>query len=90
LTQITRSPVVRRAGAPGVYALDFEAPALLRQRLRKLEAALAQAPVGVGSAEELASGRERRAEQMRAIRAAERDLEEALRSLGDESRDPAD
>jgi hypothetical protein len=82
ITQVSRSPVVRRAGAPGVYALEFDAPAALRERLRKLEDDLARSSVSGGSADELASARERRARLITDARAAERQLEEALRSLG--------
>jgi hypothetical protein len=82
LTQIGRSPVVRRAGAPGVYALDFEAPLALREQLRRLEMQLAHASVSGESAEELAGARERRASLLAEARGAERQLEEALRSLG--------
>ena len=82
LTQIGRSPVVRRASAPGIYALDFEAVAKLRQRLRQLESELAALTGGdVETTEEIAKTRELRARLTGAIRTTERDLEEALRSL---------
>jgi hypothetical protein len=81
LTQINRSPVVKRAGAPGVYALDFEAPLALRERLRKLENAVAHAAISGESAGELAAARERRAKLLSEARVTERHLEEALRSL---------
>lgn len=84
LTQVNRSPVVRRAGAPGVYALDFDAPSALRERLRKLEDELARTSVSGGSADELAAARERRTKLLTDARATERQLEEALRSLGDQ------
>lgn len=84
LTQVSRSPVVRRAGAPGVYALDFDAPSALRERLRKLEDELARSSVSGGSADDLAAARERRTKLLTDARAAERRLEEALRSLGDQ------
>lgn len=85
LTQIGRSPVVRRAGAPGIYALDFEAPLALRDQLRKLENTLAHTPVSGESADELGATRERRATLLNKARATERQLEEALRSLGEHS-----
>lgn len=82
LTQVSRSPVVRRAGAPGVYALDFDAPTLLRDRLRRLETELARSTVSGESADELGRARERRAKLITEARLTERHLEEALRSLG--------
>lgn len=82
LTQVGRSPVVRRAGAPGVYALDFESPLSLREQLRKLENELAHTPVAGDSADELAATRERRANLVKQARATERQLEEAVRALG--------
>lgn len=85
LTQIGRSSVVRRAGAPGVYALDFEAPLALRERLRRFENELTHSSVSGESAEDLAAARARRAKLVNATRATERQLEEALRSLGSDS-----
>jgi hypothetical protein len=82
LTQVARSPIVRHAGSPGVYALDFDAPAGLRERLRRLEDELARSSVSGGSADDLAAARERRTKLLTDARAAERQLEEALRSLG--------
>jgi hypothetical protein len=83
LTQINRSPVVRRADAPGVYALDLTAPAALRERLRRLEETLARTSVTGETAEGLAAARERRTKLLIQARTTERQLEEALRSLGD-------
>ena len=81
LTQINRSPVVRRAGAPGVYALDFDAPAALRERLHRLEAQLATETAADGSADDLAASSDRRAALMSSVRTAERELEESLRAF---------
>jgi hypothetical protein len=81
LTQITRSPVVRKAGAPGVYALDFEVPAALRRRLQSLESELAQT-AAAGDSTDPAAARERRSELVAAIRTTERQLAEAFSSLG--------
>lgn len=83
LTQITRSPVVRRADSPGVYALDLDAPRTLRQRLQQLDGQLRQPAAEQQSVEEIAEAREDRAALLRDIRAAERRLDEALRSLGE-------
>lgn len=82
LTQLSRSPVVRRAGAPGVYAIDFDAPRALREQLRRLETELAHTTRTNESPEELTAARERRAKLVTEIRATERRLEEATRSLG--------
>jgi hypothetical protein len=82
LTQLGRSPVVRRAGAPGTYALDFGAPLVLREQLRKLESTLANTSVAGESADELGAARERRAKILHEARTTERQLDEALRSLG--------
>jgi hypothetical protein len=84
LTQIGRSPIVRRASTGGIYALDLEAPLRLRGHLRRLENELAHTPVVGESAEELATARTRRAKVITEARVAERELEEALRSLGGE------
>lgn len=82
LTQITRSPVVRRAGAPGIYALDLEAPQRLREQLRALERELAATVAETEDVEAIDAVRRRRAELVRRVRATERQLEESLRSLG--------
>jgi hypothetical protein len=83
LTQIGRSPVVRRADAPGVYALDLEAPATLREQLRRLEETLGRTSVSGTTAEELGAARERRTKLLTETRTTARQLEEALRSLGE-------
>src|SRR6185312_16269925 len=40
LTQLSRSPLVRKASAPGVYEVDRQAPLRIRQRLDRLQAEL--------------------------------------------------
>jgi hypothetical protein len=80
LTQVTRSPVVRKSSEPGVYEVDRQAPLRIRQRLERLQAelrevTLSQAPV------DLATVRARRHELDLAISQQERALEEALRVL---------
>lgn len=82
LTQITRSPVVRRADAPGTYALDPDAPRLLRDRLRALESKLAERAVQASEPDSVAQVREERQALVRELHATERRLEEALRVLG--------
>lgn len=72
LTQISRSPVVRRAAEPGVYELDLDAPANLRSRLERLHARLA----------EQSGDRAERERVVAEIAIAERALEEAEQALG--------
>lgn len=81
LTQVSRSPLVRRTTTAGVYELDREAPERLRRQLARLQAQLretAAAPAGADG-----PGLRRRREQMTtAIGRVERALEEAARSVG--------
>jgi hypothetical protein len=71
LTQISRSPVVRRTTRSGVYELDLEAPARLRARLDRLHARLA----------EQSSDRAERERVLAELAVAERALDEAQRAL---------
>jgi hypothetical protein len=85
LTQVGRSPVVQRTTTAGMYVLDLDFPHRARQRLANLTAALSDAQErspGV-TVEYLASARERRAQLTAELAEAERQLEEALRSLGE-------
>jgi hypothetical protein len=87
LTQLSRSPLVRKASAPGVYELDRQAPLRIRQRLDRLQAELREVTVGgpgqsaTASPIELGAVRARRHELDVAISQQERALEEALRVL---------
>lgn len=85
LTQLSRSPLVRKASAPGVYEVDRQAPLRIRQRLDRLQAELRDVTVGVpgqsASPIELGAVRARRHELDVAISQQERALEEALRVL---------
>jgi len=83
LTQISRSPVVRRVDAPGIYALDFDAASKLRQRLRRLETQLAQLPTTGETAEEIGEARTIRNKLTNELRGVERQLEEALKVAGE-------
>jgi hypothetical protein len=81
LTQITRSPVVRKSTQAGIYELDRQAPLRLRQQFDRLQADLrdlANIPVGDGDA---ATNSARRRALMVAMGQTERSLEEALRVL---------
>jgi uncharacterized protein YhaN len=82
LTQIGRSPLVNRAGAPGLYALDLRAPRELRERLHTLHQELASIHEGQQTIEEIATVATRRAELTSAVVKVERELEEAVASLG--------
>jgi hypothetical protein len=81
LTQLSRSPVVRKASAPGVYELDRHAPDRLRQRLDRLQAELREVTITAPGPIELGAIRARRHELDLAITQLERSLEEALRVL---------
>jgi chromosome segregation ATPase len=85
LTQIGRSPVVRRSTSAGMYVLDLEVPQRARARLGRLAEELAEirelAPNT--TVEEIAATRERRARLTAEMQETERQLEEALRSLGE-------
>jgi hypothetical protein len=92
LTQITRSPVVRKGTQSGDYDLDRQAPLRLRQRLERLRAELRELTNASVSDSEIASSRARRHDLDVAISQQERALEEALRVLrrdGEEASVPA-
>jgi len=82
LTQVGRSPVVERAGEPGMYVLDIDVPGRLRERLGLLGEELVQLHEGQQTFEEIASARERRAELTSEYARLERALEEAIDALG--------
>jgi hypothetical protein len=85
LTQIGRSPVVQRTTTSGMYGLDLDFPQRARQRLTRLSAELSAThdlPPNV-TVEEIAAARERRAQVTAELQETERQLEEALRALGD-------
>jgi hypothetical protein len=87
LTQITRSPVVRKSDQAGVYELDRQAPLRLRQRLERLQGELREL-LAVPSGD-TPSSRARRHELDLAISQQERALEEALGVLSrDEQHEP--
>jgi hypothetical protein len=81
LTQVTRSPLVRKATQPGVYEIDRQAPLLIRQRLEKLQLELREVTLDPHSPTDLAAIRARRHELDIAISQQERALEEASRVL---------
>jgi hypothetical protein len=83
LTQLSRSPLVRKNSTPGVYEVDRQAPLRIRHRLERLQAELREVTVAASGPIELAAVRARRHELDLAISQQERALEEALRVLGD-------
>lgn len=82
LTALSRSPVVARAGEPGMYAVVPATLGDLRGRLEVLNEELLALHHGQQTIEEIASARERRAELVAEIARVERALEEAIESLG--------
>jgi hypothetical protein len=81
LTQISRSPVVRKASESGVYELDRQAPLRLRQRVERLRTELREIGGAAPKDADIAQVRGRRHELDVAISQHERALEEALRVL---------
>jgi hypothetical protein len=82
LTQISRSPVVRKTSRSGVYELDRDAPERLRRRLAALQGRLRTVTAAPADAADLAAIRGQREQTLAEITQAERALEEAARSLG--------
>jgi len=85
LTQVSRSPVVQRTTSSGMYVLDLEFSRRARERLQRLTAELAETRHASAelTVEAIAAARERRGQLTAELQETERELEEALRSLGD-------
>lgn len=81
LTQLSRSPVVRKATQSGIYAIDRQAPHRLRDQLVGLEAQLRDLAVGVPAGTDLGVLRARRESLLTSIRHTERALDESKRVL---------
>jgi hypothetical protein len=81
LTQISRSPVVRKTTTAGAYELDRDAPERLRRRLAALQGELRTVTAAPADATDLAEIRRRRDGTLAEITQVERALEEAARSL---------
>lgn len=83
LTQVSRSPVVRRSTEPGVYSLDFAFVRHAHERHAALSARLAaQEHVGAeASVTEIVEARGVREALTKEMRDVSRQLEEAMRSL---------
>jgi hypothetical protein len=81
LTQLSRSPLVRRSTQAGVYEVDRGAPRRLARELYSLETKLREATSAPSTAD-LGEIRAQREELVNAIRHTERALEETERVLG--------
>lgn len=83
LTQIARSPVIRRSTAPGIYSLDFHAVQRESARLAELETQLKETEMlnADATVDEIARARERRSMLTAEVAAARRRHAEILRSL---------
>ncbi len=82
LTQLSRSPVVRKGARTGVYELDHTAATQLRARLEQLHRELKEL-----AGDDLTAIRARRAEITQQIQRTEKALDEATRVL--QTRDAA-
>jgi hypothetical protein len=82
LTQLSRSPLVRRGTQSGVYELELHAPTRLRRRLQDLQAQLRELSATASSATaDLSSVRRRRMALNLEIGKVEKALEEAEETL---------
>lgn len=77
LTQLGRSPAVRRGTESGIYELDLAAPRRLRAQLEALHDELRRLAATPGAGADLAAVRTRRAEITTRISRTEKALEEA-------------
>jgi hypothetical protein len=82
LTQISRSPAVRKGTQAGIYELELQSPARLRRELNRLQSELRDLAAEPQSSLSLAQVRSRRERLTTAIGRLERELEEAERVLG--------
>lgn len=82
LTQISRSPVIRKGTQPGVYELDTAAAHRLRERLDRLHEDLRALSATPSPATDLAAVRSRRAQIHAEIGQVEKALVEAEELLG--------
>jgi len=82
LTQLSRSPLVRRGTQSGVYELELQAPVRLRSRLQDLQAELRELTTTASiETTDLASIRSRRMALNLEISKVEKTLEEADKTL---------
>lgn len=92
LTQISRSPVVRKTTQSGVYELDVEAPTRLRRKIADMHDELRELTMRSSDTADLREIRARRKELTAAIGHTERALEEAelMLSTDEIGQTPAD
>jgi hypothetical protein len=88
LTQLSRSPAVRKGTQSGVYELDRSAVRRLRQRLEALHEELRALAAPTTTTTDLAAVRARRAQLHAGIGQAEKALEEAVAVLERPSGEP--
>lgn len=85
LTQISRSPAVRKGTQAGIYGLDRDAPRRIARKLERLQAELRELTGCTPGTSDLSEIRARREQLASAIGHSERALEEAQRVLGGEA-----
>ncbi len=85
LTQVSRSPLVKRTTTAGVYVLDHDFPSRARERVAMLNEQLleTQQLPPHATVNQIAESRERGAQLLASLHETERQLDEALRSLGE-------
>lgn len=83
LTQLGRSPVMRKTTQAGVYELDRDSPERLRSELSLLQAELRAVTGNPAPTHDLAEIRQRRETVLSEVTQIERALEEAARILGE-------
>lgn len=89
LTQLSRSPLVRRSTQSGVYELDLQAPTRLRQQLEDLQAQLRKLTASASSSTaDLGSIRSRRTALNLEINKVEKALQEAEETLHQDPETP--
>jgi hypothetical protein len=88
LTQISRSPVIRKSTQPGIYELDTAAANRLRDQLDRLHEDLRALSATPSAATDLAAVRSRRAQIHAEIGQVEKALVEAEELLGSGHRSP--
>lgn len=81
LTQLSRSPVMRKTTKAGVYQIDFDASERLRRRLTELQTELRAVTGNPSATDDLAEIRRRRERVLAEVARVERALEEAARVL---------
>lgn len=89
LTQLSRSPAMRKTTEAGVYELDPDSPGRLRSQLANLQAELNAMTANPAPAGDLAEIRRQREAILSEMSRVEKALEEAVPVLGGEKGDGA-